>query len=101
SVPAPVPSMARALHAPNEQQRVVIGDTAHSILLLAGAGTGKTDTLARRVANLIVSGAAAPETIRFATRRASVSVFPVPAPASRRMLCAVSPITTRCCSFGA
>ena len=63
SVPAPAPSMARALHAPNEQQRAVIGDTAHSILLLAGAGTGKTDTLARRVANLIVSGAAAPEEI--------------------------------------
>ncbi|MCI8493364.1 3'-5' exonuclease [Anaerotruncus sp.] len=63
SAPAPAPSMARALHAPNEQQRAVIGDTAHSILLLAGAGTGKTDTLARRVANLIVSGAAAPEEI--------------------------------------
>lgn len=45
-----------------EQQSVVV-NTSDSILLLAGAGTGKTTTLARRVAYLLESGAARPEEI--------------------------------------
>lgn len=47
----------------NSQQRLVAENTTESILLLAGAGTGKTNTLAWRVAHLLESGAARPEQI--------------------------------------
>lgn len=40
----------------NERQHAVIHDTKNHLLLLAPAGTGKTDTLARRIAHLIASG---------------------------------------------
>lgn len=42
----------------NERQRTVALDTENSILLLAGAGTGKTGTLAARVAHLLETGVA-------------------------------------------
>ena len=49
----------------NEQQRKAVehgvglaeGDTAGPLLIIAGAGSGKTNTLAHRVAHLIVNGA--------------------------------------------
>lgn len=47
----------------NERQHAVIHDTKNHLLLLAPAGTGKTDTLARRIAHLIASGEAAPAEI--------------------------------------
>lgn len=47
----------------NSEQRSIVENTADSILLLAGAGTGKTNTLAWRVAHLLESGTARPEEI--------------------------------------
>src|SRR5690606_1038357 len=45
----------------NEQQRVAVehgdGGVARPLLVIAGAGSGKTNTLAHRVAHLIVKGA--------------------------------------------
>lgn len=47
----------------NQQQRAVAENISDHILLLAGAGTGKTNTLAHRVAHLITSRTASPEEI--------------------------------------
>jgi DNA helicase-2/ATP-dependent DNA helicase PcrA len=40
-----------------QQQRVVEHDTTRPLLVIAGAGTGKTHTLAHRVAHLVADGA--------------------------------------------
>lgn len=47
----------------NDAQRMVAEDGIHHILLTAPAGTGKTGTLARRMARLVEKGMAAPEEI--------------------------------------
>ena len=47
----------------NDAQRMVAEDVTHHILLTAPAGTGKTGTLARRIARLVEKGMAAPEEI--------------------------------------
>ena len=47
----------------NDAQRMVAEDVTHHILLNAPAGTGKTGTLARRIARLVEKGMAAPEEI--------------------------------------
>ena len=47
----------------NDAQRMVEEDGTHHILLTAPAGTGKTGTLARRIARLVEKGMAAPEEI--------------------------------------
>ena len=47
----------------NDAQRMVAEDGTHHILLTAPAGTGKTGTLARRIARLVEEGMAAPEEI--------------------------------------
>lgn len=47
----------------NDAQRMVVEDGIHHILLTAPAGTGKTGTLARRMARLVEKGMAAPEEI--------------------------------------
>ncbi len=47
----------------NPQQRLAVEDRAHNLLLLAGAGTGKTLTLSMRVAGLLAGGAAEPEQV--------------------------------------
>ena len=47
------------LHGLNAEQRAVVADLDHHILLNAPAGTGKTNVLARRVAALVESGRAA------------------------------------------
>ena len=47
----------------NDAQRMVAEDGIHHILLTAPAGTGKTGTLARRIARLVEKGMAAPEEI--------------------------------------
>ena len=38
----------------NKQQQLAVENLSDHLLLLAGAGTGKTNTLAHRVANLLV-----------------------------------------------
>ena len=43
------------MYMPNEQQREVIENLSENILLFAAAGTGKTFTVAHRVANLLCS----------------------------------------------
>jgi DNA helicase-2/ATP-dependent DNA helicase PcrA len=50
----------------NEQQRRVVMETGGPLLVIAGAGSGKTRTLTYRVARLIESGAR-PERILLAT----------------------------------
>lgn len=47
----------------NEQQRQVVEQLDQNILLLAAAGTGKTNTLALRIANILRQERAAPEQI--------------------------------------
>ena len=47
----------------NPQQRLAAEDREHNLLVLAGAGTGKTLTLAARVAGLLTGGAAQPEQV--------------------------------------
>ncbi|WP_407388252.1 ATP-dependent helicase [Allisonella histaminiformans] len=47
----------------NDAQQMVAEDGTHHILLTAPAGTGKTGTLARRIARLVEKGMAAPEEI--------------------------------------
>ena len=47
----------------NEAQQRVVNTLTNNILLLASAGTGKTNTLAHRVAHIIQSGAAKGEEI--------------------------------------
>ncbi len=49
--------------APNAQQQRVIEDLENNIILFAGAGTGKTFTVANRVGNIIQTGKARPEEI--------------------------------------
>src|ERR1700744_1104038 len=49
------PSWLAALNP--EQRRAVEHDGAQPLLIIAGAGSGKTNTLAHRVAHLIVGGA--------------------------------------------
>ena len=48
---------------PNAKQKQVIDNVTDNILLFASAGTGKTYTLASRVANIIKQGLAKPEQI--------------------------------------
>lgn len=47
----------------NAEQRQVVEDLTQHILLLAPAGTGKTNTLAARIAAILTAGQAAPEEI--------------------------------------
>ncbi|MCW2309508.1 ATP-dependent helicase [Rhodobium gokarnense] len=58
---APTDSPADPLAGLNAEQRQAVehggGKIAGPLLIIAGAGTGKTNTLAHRVANLIVAGA--------------------------------------------
>src|SRR5579871_5075301 len=59
------PTTERAPDAPrdswlatlNPEQRRAVEHDARPLLIIAGAGSGKTNTLAHRVANLIVAGA--------------------------------------------
>ncbi len=52
----PTPSLDSLLAELNEQQRAAAGHPREPLLIIAGAGTGKTATLAHRVAWLIATG---------------------------------------------
>ncbi len=58
---SPVPSSARI--SPDERQREAIEHVHGPMLVIAGAGTGKTTVLTQRVANLIRAGHARPDEI--------------------------------------
>ncbi len=47
----------------NKLQQSVVNELGKNILLIASAGTGKTSTLAYRIANIIDSGKAKPDEI--------------------------------------
>ncbi|MDP4145274.1 MAG: 3'-5' exonuclease [Bacillota bacterium] len=47
----------------NEQQSILVNELERNIILLASAGTGKTDTLSKRIANIIDSEKAKPSEI--------------------------------------
>src|SRR5262249_60019358 len=54
---SPMSEQAAFLQALNPQQRTAAEHVAGPLLVIAGAGTGKTKTLAARVANLVLRGA--------------------------------------------
>jgi DNA helicase-2/ATP-dependent DNA helicase PcrA len=58
---SPVPPIARI--SPDERQREAIEHVHGPMLVIAGAGTGKTTVLTQRVANLIRAGHARPDEI--------------------------------------
>ena len=47
----------------NKEQSIVVNELERNVILLASAGTGKTETLAFRVANIIERGLANPEEV--------------------------------------
>ena len=59
----------------NDRQRQAAQSPAHRLLIIAGAGTGKTNALAHRVAHLVLEGGA-PERILLLTftRRAALEM---------------------------
>ncbi|MEZ2190056.1 UvrD-helicase domain-containing protein [Corynebacterium sp. CCM 9204] len=50
-------------HAPTEQQAAIISADPGPLLVVAGAGAGKTETMAARVVWLVASGLAAPDQV--------------------------------------
>ena len=50
-------SAATTFEKLNETQRAAAKHDARPLLIIAGAGTGKTNTLAHRVAHLVMQGA--------------------------------------------
>ena len=66
---------ADAFQELNDRQRQAAESPAHPLLIIAGAGTGKTNTLAHRVAHLVLEGGA-PERILLLTftRRAALEM---------------------------
>lgn len=53
----------QTMQALNLEQRAVVGELERNLLLLAPAGTGKTNTLACRIAAILQAGCAEPEEI--------------------------------------
>ena len=66
---------AEALQKLNQRQREAAQAPAHPLLIIAGAGTGKTNTLAHRVAHLVLQGVAAERILLLTfTRRAALEM---------------------------
>jgi len=69
AAPAPPPmdalAVARLLrrHAPTPEQRAVVEAGLEPLLVVAGAGSGKTETMAARVVQLVVSGQVLPDRV--------------------------------------
>ncbi|MEJ8278478.1 ATP-dependent helicase [Pseudonocardia spirodelae] len=62
--PTPVElAVALGLHPPTEEQAAVIGAPAGPALVVAGAGAGKTETMAARVVWLVATGRVLPEQV--------------------------------------
>src|SRR5450830_1245040 len=57
------PNESPLLAGLNPQQREAVEYRGHALLIVAGAGSGKTSVLTRRVANLIETGEAWPSQI--------------------------------------
>ena len=71
----------------NKQQRAAVRHGSRPLLILAGAGTGKTETLSSRVAHLIVNGARPDQILLLTfTRKAARQMARRAAQAARRVL---------------
>src|SRR4051812_41813219 len=71
----------------NKEQRAAVRHRSRPLLIVAGAGTGKTETLSSRVAHLIVNGASADRILLLTfTRKAAQQMARRAAHAAGRVL---------------